>query len=123
MIKDLKLLTLSSSSNIIWSSNDGTNFPHKLLLTETQLSKLRQVFANILLADIKLSKNRLHKIGQPGRFLGRRLGPLVKIAFPLIGNVLKPLAKNVLKPLGLTVVASAKDATIHKEIFRSSFTT
>ena len=42
---------------------------------------------------------------------------------PLIGNVLKPLAKNVLIPLGLTVVASATDAAIHKKIFRSGFTT
>ena len=42
---------------------------------------------------------------------------------PLIGNVLKPLAKNVLIPLGLTVVASATDAAIHKKMFRSGFTT
>ena len=42
---------------------------------------------------------------------------------PLIGNVLKPLAKNVLLPLGLTVVASATDAAIHKKMFRSGFTT
>ena len=42
---------------------------------------------------------------------------------PLIGNVLKQLAKNVLIPLGLTVVASATDAAIHKKIFRSGFTT
>ena len=76
---DLKLLTLSPSSNIIGSSNDETNFPHKLLLTKTQVSTRRKVFANNLLADIKLSKKRLHKIGQPGSFLGRRLGPLVKI--------------------------------------------
>ena len=42
---------------------------------------------------------------------------------PLIGNVLKPLAKNVLLPLGLTVVASATDAAIHKKMFSSGFTT
>ena len=42
---------------------------------------------------------------------------------PLIGNVLKPLAKNVLLPLGLTVVASATDAAIHKKMFRSGFIT
>ena len=34
---------------------------------------------------------------------------------PLIGNVLKPLAKSVLIPLGLTVVAAATDAAIHKK--------
>ena len=42
---------------------------------------------------------------------------------PLIGNVLEPLAKTVLIPLGLTAAASAKDATIHKIIFRSGPTT
>ena len=36
---------------------------------------------------------------------------------PLIGNELKPLAKNILIPLGLTVAASARDATIHKKMF------
>ena len=29
-------------------------------------------------------------------------------------NALKPIAKNVLIPLGLTAVASATDAAIHK---------
>ena len=42
---------------------------------------------------------------------------------PLIGNVLKPLAKSVLIQLGLTTVASASDAVIHKKIFGSGFTT
>ena len=41
---------------------------------------------------------------------------------PLIGNVLKPLAKSVLIPLGLTAAASATDAAIHKNIFRSGNT-
>ena len=41
----------------------------------------------------------------------------------LIGNELKPLAKSVLIPLGLTVAASARDAVIHKKMFRSGFTT
>ena len=38
---------------------------------------------------------------------------------PLIGNVFKPLAKTVLIPLGLTAVASATDAAIHKKMFKS----
>ena len=37
-------------------SNDETNFPHKLLLTNTQGSKLRKAFANGLPANIKLAK-------------------------------------------------------------------
>ena len=43
---------------------------------------------------------------------------MLKNGLPLIGNVLKPLAKSVLIPLGLTAVASAKDAVIHKKTFR-----
>ena len=34
-------------------------------------------------------------------------------------NVVKPLAKSVLTPLGLTAVASAADAGIHKKILGS----
>ena len=33
-------------------------------------------------------------------------------------NVLKPLAKSILIPLELTAIASAKDAAIHKKMFR-----
>ena len=49
---------------------------------------------------------------QIGRFLGRFLGPLLKIGLPLVENILKPLAKRVLVPLGLTAGASAADALI-----------
>ena len=34
-------------------------------------------------------------------------------------NVIKPLAKSFLVPLGLTAVASAEDAGIHKKILGS----
>ena len=66
---------------------------------------------------------QLHKIGQSGRFLGRRLGPLLKTGLPLKGNLLRPLAKSVLIPLGLTAVASATDAAIHEAMFGSGVTT
>ena len=46
-----------------------------MLLTNTQVSELRQAFANNHSANIKLSKSQLHKTGQSGGFLGRRLGP------------------------------------------------
>ena len=72
---------------------------------------------------IKLSKTKLHKIGQSGVFVGRLLGPLLKTGLPLMKDLLKPLAKRVLIPLELTAGASATDATIHKKMFRSSTTT
>ena len=48
-------------------------------------------------------------------FLGRLLGPLLKIGLPLMKNVTKPLPKNVLIPLGLTTAASAADSGIDKK--------
>ena len=111
------------SSNVAGDSNYKNNFPHKLLLTNTQVSKLCKAFANDSLANVKLSKTQLHKIGKSGGFLGRRLGPLLKTGLPLIGNVLKPLAKSVLIPLGLTAAASATDAAIHKKMLGSGVTT
>ena len=35
---------------------------------------------------------------------------------------MKPLPESILIPLGLTAVASATDATVHKKIFGSGFT-
>ena len=61
----------------------------------------------------------MHKIGQSGEFLGKILGSLLKTGLPLIENVLKPLAKSILTPLGLTAVASATGAAIHKKMFGS----
>ena len=116
-------VTLKISSNIINDSNDESNFPHKSLLTNTQVSKLRKAFANGSSANIKLLQTRVHKIGQSGGFLGRLLGPLLKTGLLLIGNVLKPLPKSVLIPLVLAAASSATDAAIRKKMFGSGNTT
>ena len=55
---------------MIWSSTDETNFWHKLLLTDTQVSKFCKAFANGSLANIKFSKTQLPKMIQSGRFRG-----------------------------------------------------
>ena len=52
--------------NIIGDSNDETNFPHKLLLTETQVSRFRRAFANNSSVNIKLSKTQLPRMVQLG---------------------------------------------------------
>ena len=39
-------VTLNLSSNVICDSNYETNFPNKLLLTDTQVSMIRKAFAN-----------------------------------------------------------------------------
>ena len=63
-IKNRTGVTLNISSNIICDSNDENNFSHKLLLTNTQVSRLCKVFSNGSSANIKLLKTHLHKIGQ-----------------------------------------------------------
>ena len=113
-------MKLSSNAE---NSNHENSFLHKLLLTNTQVSRLGNVFANGSLANIKLSKTRLHKIAQSGGFLGRLLGPLLKTGLPLMKNVLKPLVKSILISLGLTAAAAAADATIHQKMFGSGMTT
>ena len=115
-------VTLKIWSSIVGDSNDERNLLHKLVLTNTKVSKLFKAFKNGSSTNIKLSKIQLHKIGQSERFLGRLLGPLIKTGLPLIRNILKPLAKNVLIPLQLIAAASAADATIHKKMFGSGVT-
>ena len=81
-----------------------------MLLTNTKVSKLCKAFANNSSANIKLSKTQPRKISQSGGFLGRYLGPFLKIGLPLMGNVIKRLTKSVLTPLGLTAAVSVTDA-------------
>ena len=108
---------------MVGDSIGETNFPHRLLLTNTLVSRLRKTFANNSSANIKLSKTQLHKMGQSGEVLGRFQRPLLKTDFPLITNILKTLAKRVLIPIGLTTAASAADAANQKKLFGSGMTT
>ena len=112
-------ILLRISSSMVGNSNDNTNFPHKLLLTNRQVANICKAFAKNTSTGIKLSETQLSKMIQSGGFLGRLLGPLLKTGLPLIKSVIKPLAKSVLIPLGLTAAASAADAGIHKKILGS----
>ena len=99
--------------------DDETNFPHKLFLTNRQVSNLCKVFANYLSTDVKLSKTQISKMIQSGGFLGRLLGPLLKTRLTLMTYVIKPLAKRALIPSGLTAAASAADTGIDNKILGS----
>ena len=66
---------------MIGNSNDESNFPLKLILTNIQYT-----FANSSSTNIKLSKTQLYKIGQSPGFLGIILGPLLK---PYLNHKLK----------------------------------
>ena len=108
------------SSNVVRKFNDENNFPHKLLLTNTQVSKVLKAFENGSTANIKLSKTPFKKIEQLEGFLSRLLEPFVKPVLPLIGNVLKSLAKSVLTLSQLT--AGATGVATHNKIFGSGMT-
>ena len=111
-IKNGTVVTLNLSSNIMNDSNDKNNRLHKLLLTNTQYARLCKAFANKYLANIKITKTQLHKIGQSGH----------KTGFRLKGNVLQLLAKIVLIPLGLTAAASSTDTATQKDFYGSGTT-
>ena len=55
-IKNGTEVTLNLSSNFTRKFNDETNFPHQILLTDTQVLKICKAFANNSSANIKLSK-------------------------------------------------------------------
>ena len=66
-IKNETEVVLRLSSNII--GDNETNFPHKLLLTNREVSDLRKAFANHSSSNIKLSKTQLSKMIQSEGFL------------------------------------------------------
>ena len=98
---------------------NGNYLPHELLLTTIQKTKLRNAFNSNMSTDLKLSKAKISKMIQSGRFLGSLLN---KLAVPLM-KVTIPLAKNVLAPLAITAAASAINAGIQKKIHGSSTAT
>ena len=60
----------------------------KLLLSNKQVPGLRKALANSSAKDIKSSKIELCKIIQLGEYLGRLIGPLLKVCLTLMKNVL-----------------------------------
>ena len=96
---------------------NGNDFPHELLLTARQKTKLRNAFSNNMSTDLKLSQAQISKIIQSGGYLGSLLskvaGPLMKVAIPLPNNA----------PVGIAAAASAIDAVIQKKIHGSGTTT
>ena len=85
---------------------NGNDLPHELLLTTRQKTKLRNAFNNNMSTDLKFPRAQISKIIQSGGFLGSLLGklsgPLMKVAIPLV--------KNILSLLGITAAPSAIDS-------------
>ena len=118
-IKNENDVVLRISSNMVSNSNDNTNFPHELLLTNRQVANIRKAFANHSSINIKLSKTQLSKMIQSGGFLGNLLG---KLAGSLM-KVAMSLAKDILAPLGLSAAMSTLDGSIKKKMLGSGTTT
>ena len=55
-IRNKTQFSLNLSSNLIGNSNDETIFPHKLLFTNTQVSKIHKAFKNIKFLKTQLSQ-------------------------------------------------------------------
>ena len=92
-IKNETDVVLRLSSNMICNSmelhsEDETNFPHNLLLTNRQVTTLCKAFAKHTSTDIKLPKTQLSKTIQSGGFLRKLLGTLLRTGLPLIKNVI-----------------------------------
>ena len=86
-------VTLNISSNLIGNYNDGTNFLHKLLLTDRQVSKIRKILANGSSANTKFSKPQLYKM-QLGGFNGLDLLNTAEIIYK-IPNKIKGLSNKM----------------------------
>ena len=61
-IKNSTEVILKFSSNVIGDCNNGNNFLHKLLLTNTLVSRLRTAFEHGSSANIKLWRTQLQKL-------------------------------------------------------------
>ena len=58
-LKSFSFQTLNLSSNAVGESNDGAHCPHKLFLSSTEDTKIREAFAIGSSANIKFSKSQL----------------------------------------------------------------
>ena len=54
-------VVITLSPNMIGDSNDKTNFPHELLLTERQVSSIRRAFSNIYQLILNFQKLNYRK--------------------------------------------------------------
>ena len=80
---------------MIGNSNDGTNFPHKLLLTDTQVSKICKGFANGSSAYIKFSKTQLSKMTQSGGILGDLIAAIPQVMLLTGKEVFKKVSTKI----------------------------
>ena len=91
-IKNGTEATLNLSSNLIGNSIDETIFPHKLLLTDAQVSKIHKAFANGSSVYIRFSKTQWSKNVQSAGFI---FGPPNEFILPDVFDPTKRLMSLV----------------------------
>ena len=114
-IKSGTEVTLNPSSNLTGNSNNKTNFPHKLLLTDTQVSKICKAFANGSSANIKLSKTQSSKMIQSGGILGELIAGIPQLMF-LTGKEVLRKGISLTKDAAPTLVGKTTEYYVNKEI-------
>ena len=81
-------------SNLIGNFNHETNFRHKSLLTNTQVSKILKAFANGSLTNSKLWNTQLSKIVQLAGFIS---GPPITPEIPSLRDLIISSFKRIKK--------------------------
>ena len=94
---------------MIGDFNIEANFPYKLLLTNTQVSKICKAFADGLLANINFSKTRLSKMIELAGVLIPLFGPLGLILPVKMINQMADVYKKELKTKDIIKEIETKD--------------
>ena len=83
---------------MVGNSNDDTKFPHKLLLTNTQVSRLHEPFANSSSTNTKFSETQLSKVIQSEGFIelmDKIFGPAMRVTLEVPGIILLDAGYNL----------------------------
>lgn len=88
-----------------------TDFSHKLLLTERQVTSPCKSFRNHSSVNIKVSKTYISKVVQLGEFHGKPFGLSMKTGLSFMKKVVTPSNRSVPIPLVLTEGAEEIEET------------
>ena len=93
----------NNSAITIRLANNELSGPHELMLTKTQINKLKKVMSQGVGADIKISKTQIRKAIKHSGSLWRSLislgSKLLPMAMPLAEKAIAPLATGALSGL------------------------
>ena len=91
-------VSLNLSLTLIGNSNDKTNFPHKLLLTDTQVSRIRKSFANGLSDYTQVSNGFANDPSAINKFLKTELSKMMRLAGSVLSDAIDATNPSFLIP-------------------------